>query len=555
MTGQAHYTSAPPGAGGPGGGFRFTAVSPSARPLLDTLHPLTAYTPPPGAREPAACPPAFAYDRLTGGVAVFTMARSTGRDYTGRWGNHFCQVLTATPADLAGLRPVELWDSPLWAGAPAPDDGRELPDPPGLLPGAGVGPGRVRLLLEAAGEPGVRLLEGLLGAVLRALAGEGPGITLVADDTGRVVDWIAAVSYALPAPLAAELTFTTYTGRPEDDRRHLVGTRPRVWERTRGPAVHLDSPEAWAGGAGPCAAARFLADAWARGDLDALDAVADLWDADPARGGVAGLRAACALLAPEGPWRRPDAEALLERFAAAGREVPRTVRDVLAGSGVCLPAPLAARLAPVAPELRDRCRTAVEEALASGRVPPTGPGEDGLAGFVRALAELRPDALGVAPERVRDATARHLVRAGRPVRDVPAVPAVHAALAALTGPYGAAVVAGLLAALEASADLRAGLDDPALCAFLADDRLDPLRTPEQTDPLAAAPLTAATVLRRCVGEPRRAALRLLRLYRAGVLTEEETYDAVAGLLRPGRPELAARAARLPWRRGAARGGE
>lgn len=57
MAGQAHYTSAPPGVSGRYGGFRFTAVSPAARPALEMLRPLTAGTAPPGAEGPATSPP------------------------------------------------------------------------------------------------------------------------------------------------------------------------------------------------------------------------------------------------------------------------------------------------------------------------------------------------------------------------------------------------------------------------------------------------------------------------------------------------------------------
>lgn len=302
MAGQAHYTSAPPSAGARHGGFRFTAVSPAARPALDVLSPLTGYAPPPGAARLPEFPVAFAYDRPGGDAVVLTRTRYTGRDYTGRWGNHFCHALYATLDELAGLRPVELWDTPQWAPAPELDDGRPLPDLTELLPGSSVGPERVRRVLDGTGEKGIRLLERLLTAALRALAGEGAGVTLVSADPERVVDWIAAVSYTLPAGLAARLTFTTYTARPGDDHRHLTGTRPQTVERARGPVLHLDRL-AEHGCPQPCATARYLAGAWGSGRLDEVDEAADLWDAGPSgsdEAGVRRLRAACALLAPDG---------------------------------------------------------------------------------------------------------------------------------------------------------------------------------------------------------------------------------------------------------------
>jgi hypothetical protein len=601
MAGQAHYTSAPPGTGGRYGGFRFTAVSPAARPALEALRPLTAYTPPPGAARPGDFPVAFAYDRPAENTAVLTLTRFTGRDYSGRLGNHFCHALVAEPAELTGLRPVDLWDSPLWAAAPAPDDGHDLPDLAHLAPGRAVGPQRVSHLLRETGEPGARLLERLLTAALRALSGEGPGVTLVAAGPERVLDWITAVCYALPAALAARLTFTTYTARPQDDHRHLTGTLPRTADRARGPVLHLDLPSATVGADGlppgppagdpgppPCPAARFLARAWTDGDLDALDTAAELWEADPAArpgtapstaaaDGVRGLRAACALLDADRA-RLPgdgvahldvalgsrtgvssEVTALLDRFAAAGRTLPDAVQRRLAASAAPPGLSVAVRLAPVAPALRDLARQVVEAALADGRVahPAGGRTDDAedagrLTGFTRALAELRLPDLDVTPEHVRDAVARHLADPA-----VPPAPArigdVPAALAPLPEPYRGAVLAGLLAALEGSEDLRAAVLDARLCAYLADEALDPLREPPDegraADPLAAAPRTALHVLRRAAApDPAHAARRVLRLYRAGLLTETETYDAVRDLACADVPQ---RSSRLPWRRGGA----
>ncbi|MGW2649215.1 GAP1-N2 domain-containing protein [Streptomyces sp. NPDC001393] len=482
MAGQAHYTSAPPSAADRHGGFRFAAVSPAARPALGVLRPLTGYTPPPGAVQPAACPVAFAYDRPDDDTAVLTRTRFTGRDYTGRLGNHFCHALCAGPGELAGLRPVELWDTPHWAPSPAPDDGQALPDLAELVPGSAVGPDRVRRLLDATGDTGIRLLERLLTVTLRALAGEGTGATLVSADPERVVDWIAAVSYTLPAGLTARLTFTTYTARPEDDHRHLTGTRPETGERAPAPVFDLDGLREDAGPE-PCATARFLAGAWGSGRLDLVDAVADLWEAAPDEGAgtaaVRRLRAACALLAPDG---------------TAG---PAVAED------------------------------------------------SGLAGFVQAVAELRPQAAGVPPERVRDAAERHLAALTAPLGDV------RAALAPLPEPYRGAVLAGLLTALEAAAESRAEVLDAQACAFLAS--LADGAPGGAQDVLAEAPGTALHVLRRATEEPRRAGLRILRLYRRGLWQETETYEALHDLVRAEEPEPERQQGpRLPWRRGSAR---
>ncbi|MEV3857160.1 hypothetical protein AB0J38_22870 [Streptomyces sp. NPDC050095] len=511
VMGQAHYTSAPPDAGSRHGGFRFTAVSPAARGALDAIR--TRYLPPPDEGQLAALPVAFAYDRPADGIAVLTRTHATGRDYSGRLGNYFCHALVAAPDILVGLRPVELWGSPLWASAPA----AELGDVPEPLPGDAVGPARVRRLLDETGERGEALLARLLDRTLRALdAGtRGTGAALLADSTDRVVDWIAAVSYALPAGLAADLTFTSYSGQPDGEHFHLVGTTRELGERCARPRLDLDTLTATDAGE-PCAAARFLAAAWARDDLDAVDAVAELWDAAP--DGVPALREACAILAGT-----RDAAPLLQRFAAARELLPATVRSVLERSEAVPDAGIAGRLADVAPEMRDRARAAVETALDEAEL-----GSD-LPSFVRTLGELRLPSVGVDPERVRDAAARH---AAPPFGGVPAT------LAPLPEPYRTAVLAGLLAALERNPELRATALDPPLCAYLADADDVPLRE---------APGVALHVLRKAVWAPERSGVRLLKLYGEGLLTEAQTFAALRDLVleseRRERPSL------LHWRRG------
>ncbi|MGW0834467.1 GAP1-N2 domain-containing protein [Streptomyces prunicolor] len=537
MAGQAHYTSAPPAADAPHGGFRFTATSPSARPVLDVLRPLTGYARPPGADREHHFPVAFAYDRPAGDVAVLTRTRFTGEDYTGRWGNHFCHVLCADPAELAGLRPVELWDSPQWAMSPAPADGPALPDLTELVPGSAVGPDRVARLLAGTGEHGVRLLERLLTAALRALTGEGPGATLVSADVDRVVDWIATISYTLPAGLAAQLTFTTYTGRPQDDHRHLIGTRPETVERVPGPVFHLDRlttddcPE-------PSPMARFLADAWGSGRLDILDSVADVWDAGPAGGveaDVRRLRTGCALLAPDG-----DAGAF--GFGEEGSRLAGFVRAVvelrpwdadLSSEGLGDAGLLSEGLGDVGLS---------SERLRAADLLSEGLGDAGLSPERLRAADLSSDQLresGLSPERLRHSAARHLAHETAPLGDVRAV------LAPLPDAFRPAVLAGLLAALEASAELRTTALDAQACAFLAS------LADEAPDLLAAAPGTALHVLRRAPGEPRSAALRILRLFRQGLWEDEETYAALRDLVLSEQPEPE-RAPLLPWRRGAAR---
>ncbi|QKV95842.1 hypothetical protein HUT19_32265 [Streptomyces sp. NA02950] len=615
MAGQAHYSSAPPGAGDRQGGFRFTAVSADVpRATLDGLRPLMAYTPPPGAAaEPASHPVAFAYDRL-GETRAVTRIRSVGQDYTGRWGNFFCHSVLAAPEELTGLRPVELWGAPLWAESPAPDDGRPLPDTGELPLGSTVGPDRVRRLLQETGPAGGRLLERLLAAVLSALerghpderhrAGPGP-VVLVSSSGERVLDWLTAVSYALPAPLAAELTFITYTDRPYDDHRLLVGTVPEVWERCggeRGVVFPLDPPlpaDGSAAGETPHGtAAGLLARAWTEDDLDVFDTVADLWAAVPpapppppsttttTERAAARLTTVCALVAlARGTWdaahapraERDALEALLGTFAVHPGLLPPEVHRSLASGPAGLDARLAARLLAVSPAFRDTARHTLEQALRTGAFP--APDADGamspLARFVAAVVHLRLAEADVAPEAVRDGAEQWLTARPEPFGDAltallppeplppkppppdgpprpprppdvpsqpPAAPPLPAAApdAALTDTYRRAVLAGAVRAMEGSAALREAALTPAVCAALTRRPPDPLGVPEGGEVWTPAPRTAVRVWLTGAGaHPARrheAALRVLRLYKQGLLGEEETCAAVRHLAVPAPAE-------------------
>ncbi|WP_433173257.1 hypothetical protein [Actinoallomurus sp. CA-150999] len=116
------YTSA---ARGPTGrsGFQFVAMSPGTPPdVARAVTPYMTYHPPPGASsapgpdELAGFPTALVYGR-EGTYAVLARCRYTGRDYSGRYGNFLGQAVVATPEEMAGLRPIEFWDSPLWDSA------------------------------------------------------------------------------------------------------------------------------------------------------------------------------------------------------------------------------------------------------------------------------------------------------------------------------------------------------------------------------------------------------------------------------------------------------
>src|SRR5262249_35901043 len=152
----------------------------------------------------AGFPTALAYGR-EGDYAVLVRCRYTGRDYSGRFGNFFGHALVATPPEMEGLRPIELWESPVWSGPAG-----QAPD---LLPGEAFDPDSLVAWLTR--ENAHVRLAAILDAVTTVLASGHGRVVLVAADAGLVARWIALVSYSLPAGLAARMSFTTYAADPE----------------------------------------------------------------------------------------------------------------------------------------------------------------------------------------------------------------------------------------------------------------------------------------------------------------------------------------------------
>ncbi|HEY0540442.1 MAG TPA: hypothetical protein VGD53_18880 [Actinoallomurus sp.] len=266
MTWDLRYTSVESGPTGRSG-FQFVATTPGTPPVVTgAVTPYMTYRPPPdapsapGPEELAAFPVSLAYGR-EGDYAVAVRCRYTGRDYSGRFGNFSGHALVATPQEMEGLRPIELWESPAWEGPPggAPD----------LVPGEAFDP--EFLIAWLAEQDAHDRLAVLLDAVTAALADGHGQVVLVAEDTGLIARWIALLSYSLPAGLAAHMSFITYTADPESAPQLLVGTVPEAWP---GRGFRLDEP------AGddrrPGRFARVVADCWRTGDLDGIDAIGEL---------------------------------------------------------------------------------------------------------------------------------------------------------------------------------------------------------------------------------------------------------------------------------------
>ncbi len=228
---QLHYTSAPPGPDG--SGFRFTAVSPGVpQSLLREVEQVIGYEPPreapprPTEAELADFPTAFSHTRLADGSRVLVRTVYTGADYSGRWGNFYAHAVhLPSVADRlpGGALPITAWDSPQWSSSPPaggtpPPLERFRPAEPPFWVG-----------LEGFIAARARWLAGLLADV-RALHEDGSAaqIVIVERSSVDVARWIALAGAVLPSESAQQLTFTTYTRRPQQAGQQIIGILPET---------------------------------------------------------------------------------------------------------------------------------------------------------------------------------------------------------------------------------------------------------------------------------------------------------------------------------------
>jgi hypothetical protein len=472
MAWDLRYTSAESGPTGRSG-FQFVATTPGTPPdVTRAVTPYMAYRPPPDApsapdpADLAAFPVSLAYGR-EGDHAVLVRCRYTGRDYSGRYGNFSGHAVVATPQEMEGLRPIELWESPVWAG---PAGGTA-----DLVPGSAFDPDSLVAWLRR--ERAHDRLAALLDAVTSALADGHGRVVLVAEDAALIARWIAIVSYSLPAGLAAHLSFITYTADPESASQLVVGTVPAAWPAG---GFRLDeSPTD--DGAPPGRFARVIADCWRTGDLDGIDAVGELLTSAghdrTAHAGVvlASADGAAALLALcQGETSVSAAEesaaAALVRLGGAPAWLWPAMSQALPGLGF----DLVAALVQVAPEMAEHCvsLTLADPSLRE-RLPMVRL-RDGLPARFRtavaaasgldALAEVvcLADQVGGTVEK-GEVTAAAAACARRGAGDIAS------ALRATPGAWRAAMVSGVLAGLEtAEPDIRQAMLTPAACDALGD---------------------------------------------------------------------------------------
>ncbi|MGV9692368.1 GTPase-associated protein 1-related protein [Streptomyces sp. NPDC003444] len=392
---QMHYTSAPPGPDG--SGFRFTAVTPGVpASVLREAEQLIGYEPPrdapsrPTPDDLALFPEMFSHTRLSDGSGLLSRTVYTGADYSGRWGNfHAHAVHLAAGERLSGdMPPIAAWGAPEWADRTpedgAPPLGRLTPPPSHEL--------RSELAAFAAGR--TPWLAAVL-ADLRRLAESphAPQVVLAEEDTGRVAHWVMLACTALPRDFARDLTFTTYTRRPQQARQQLVGVRPEDVRSVAGQphrySVHDCSDPSTAPAAPADPWARTAAAVLASGLLPlfrrAREAAGEEYAAAPfAPGPLAALALVKGVAVPEdarteaAAWVRAHPAALdeptLARFLEAVCEVvpgtPELPSDALAGLLDALHGTVPAALtAPLTARLVDRALRGGTTAL-----PPLPPG-------------------------------------------------------------------------------------------------------------------------------------------------------------------------------------
>ncbi|MFE1271023.1 GTPase-associated protein 1-related protein [Streptomyces sp. NPDC058758] len=500
---QMHYTSAPPGPDG--SGFRFTAVSPGVpHAVLREAEQLVGYEPPrdaparPTEDELGLFPEMFGFTRLSDGSGLLSRTVYTGADYSGRWGNfHAHAVLVPVGEALPDDRlPIALWGAAEWTDR---TPGGGPPEPlPRLTPRLPHGLGTA--LAVFAAEAGPRLAAVL--ADLRRLAEDpqAPQVVLAEEDTRDVAHWLLLACGALPREVARNLTFTTYTRRPQHARQQVVGVRPEDARSVTGQphryAVHDRADTRAAPPATGDVWALTAAAVWAAGAEGLFERARELPGAEPfGAGPLAALALAGGVPVPAGAVARAADWAAAHPRALAEAELEAFLRAVCDEDRPGALAPDA--LATLLTALRDTVPLAVAAPL-TARL---------LAAAVRDPAAVPPPLHpGALPEPYRERLAADL---GEPVR---------AGIATPTTPHRR--TAGLLGTARA---LRVEHDD--LLPGLADRLCRQILDPAGADPDGVREVLAGS-------EPLR--LRLLDLL------EDRAADhpaAVAGALRTARPPL------------------
>lgn len=360
---QLYYTSSDAGRDGRSG-FQINAATPGIRQgAEDFAIRASTYDPPSAllASDPGDLPVTLGFTRRRG-ITVIYRSVYAGADFAGRLGNYFAHALVVDDLaeDLGGLLPIDLWAAPHWSTTTS--DSVELPALGVLSAGSGADQDATADFLTRPDRRAV--LAAVLAAVLEARS-RGERVVLVCAAPGEAPLWVSAVTRSLPHDIALEITFSTWSGRPEEADALLIATTPDVRVRPEPGLVVLnlaladDAPipsggspfattlaEAWGGGPDAVLEVLRLLDGT---PADALDDVAPLAGWTVGRGGAldaAGIGALELVLTRPAPgpppWPWPQLWSGLERAvsgSAATDLLPTVARALAAATERVVPPP------------------------------------------------------------------------------------------------------------------------------------------------------------------------------------------------------------------------
>ncbi len=260
---QIYYTQCPVGYGlGASNGFQVKRIT-RGYPLASDFRHLGLRAFPSGGRTLA--PPSLRYRRVgdTAEVAWLTprpMEYETERGLWGRPGGHFAHGLILSPEELRSIDdwPAGLFDAPCWRRSdPEPSRGRE-PEPFATSRDEMIARPDFASVASLADGLNPEMLARLLTS-LAAVAREGRTLFLI-DEPDRLGPRVALLTFLVPIPLRASVTFSTYHDRPEElpgyrihgtipaarPNRGLLLTQGIVADLTAGSVEPRQEPAAWA---------------------------------------------------------------------------------------------------------------------------------------------------------------------------------------------------------------------------------------------------------------------------------------------------------------------
>lgn len=224
---QLYYTSCRSGLS-EYAGYQFNAVTPGVSAEdMNEVEALSSYEPPgtlghaPTPAQIEECPVNLCF--VPGPKPIVANVVFTGTDYSGRFGNYFAHALVPYQGGVwQGPPPIELWRARLWTRETVTDP--DLPPVPSPLPTGPLSRAVIDDFLDRTA--GRARLPALLAAAERAVLDGERSVVILAADADEVARWIAAVSFLLPPPLVARMSFATYQFRPSYSRHHVIGTVP-----------------------------------------------------------------------------------------------------------------------------------------------------------------------------------------------------------------------------------------------------------------------------------------------------------------------------------------